>query len=221
MEKNIKHLIELVKKYGTDKDMSSYAQKYGEMWCGLKEDITSILEIGVGTLIPGTPFSFSHIRQYFPHYLPGGSLRVWKDYFKKAEVYGIDIVEDCLIDEERLKTFIADSMNREMCDEQLKDLTFDIVIDDGNHNSINQLTTFQNFFHRVNDDGFYVVEDVGWGDDKTYMYEKYRSEFQEIANNHEFFVHGPLIVIRKTNTKLGEIGYHQFLLNIHNSINPL
>lgn len=190
-------LHDLVEKYGTDKNISGYTQKYMELWEKYRNDIQSVLELGVGTLIHGTPFSFSHIRQHYDHYEPGGSLKVWRDYFPNANIYGIDINEDCLIEEERLKTFIVSSTDKEKCDEQLGDLTFDIIIDDANHNAINQLTTLQHFFHRVNDNGYYVIEDVGWGEDKTHLYSVHKDEVDKVVGANDFSMWRTLIIIKK------------------------
>ena len=42
---------------------------------------------------------------------PGASLRVWRDYFPNAIIYGADIDKDILFAEERIKTFYIDQLD--------------------------------------------------------------------------------------------------------------
>jgi hypothetical protein len=39
--------------------------------------------------------------------------------------------QDCMFEEDRIKTFLFDSTNMNECNAALGDLTFDIIIDDG------------------------------------------------------------------------------------------
>ena len=103
------NLFELVEKYGTDKTLSKYTYTYDTLFEKIKDSTTSILEIGLGTLDPTMPSSFKGNTIHFEHYKPGGSLRVWRDFFPNAQVYGVDIAKDCMFKEERIKTFLFDS----------------------------------------------------------------------------------------------------------------
>ena len=42
---------------------------------------------------------------------PGASLRVWRDYFVNANIFGGDIDEKVLFEEDRIRTFFVDQLN--------------------------------------------------------------------------------------------------------------
>ena len=151
-------LSEIIDLYGSDKNLSNYTHAYEHFFRPIKDDIKSILEIGIGTLVPGAKSSMYPVTDR--PYKQGASLRAWEHFFPNAKIYGGDIQEDTQFEEGRIKTFLFDSMNTEQCHEQLKDLSFDIIIDDGNHDAIAQIRTFYNLISRVNKGGIYVIEDI-------------------------------------------------------------
>lgn len=195
-------LFELVKKYGTDKSLSGYTNTYQSIFSPIKEKVTSVLEIGLGTLNPEIPSSFAGNANIFEHYKQGGSLRVWKDFFENAQVYGIDIAKDCMFEEDRIKTFLFDSSHKDYCDFYLKDLKFDIIIDDGNHDPQYQIKTLNNLFRRLKDGGFYVIEDLGGysyngNGNKPELLVDYLADFLSIVGENEYTNFGNHVVIRK------------------------
>lgn len=151
---------ELIEKYGTDKTLSNYNVVYGEIFKKIKFDVTSVLEIGVGTMLPYHS-TFCGIKNHYPHYSTGNSLRVWRDYFPNAFIHGVDIGEDCLIEEERIKTFIFSSTVHYKCLENLFNHKYDIIIDDGDHLALSQLLTFKNLAPLLKENGYYFIEDIG------------------------------------------------------------
>lgn len=188
---------ELVKKYGTDKTLSGYTQTYESLFLSIKDKATSILEIGLGTQDPSIPSSFVGNGNLFEHYKQGGSLRVWRDYFPNAEIYGVDIAEDCMFEEERITTFLFDSSNDDDCKQQLKNLKFDIIIDDGNHDPKYQIKTLRNLFPQLKNNGFYIIEDIGGYSGTEELLVDYIEEFNELTNGHEVINKGNHIVIQK------------------------
>jgi hypothetical protein len=93
----------------------------------------------------------------------GGSLQMWKDYFgTQAKIYGLDIDPRCKeLEEDQIEIFIGDQANRDF----LKELTnkigpIDIVIDDGGHTMVQQITTFEELFPSISERGIYLVEDL-------------------------------------------------------------
>ena len=155
-------LDELIIKYGSDKSLSAYNLGYANIFKEIRHNIKSVLEIGVGSLVSNNS-CFAGIKQYYPHYTPGGSLRAWRDYFPNAFIHGVDIGEDCLLEEDRIKTFIFSSSSLEGCRKNLFNFKYDVIIDDGCHNAMTQLLTFKNLAPLVNDGGFYFIEDLGGG----------------------------------------------------------
>jgi hypothetical protein len=198
-------LFELVEKYGTDKTLSKYTYTYDELFNNIKYKTTSILEIGLGTLNPSIPSSFSGNTQHFSHYKPGGSLRVWRDFFPNAQVYGIDIAKDCMFTEERIKTFLFDSAEKEYCDYYLDNLEFDIIIDDGNHDPKYQVKTLKNLFPKLKENGIYIIEDIGGYQGTEELLIEYLDEFNALTKGYNIVNKGNHIVIVKTKKEVVEV----------------
>ncbi|MGH9338790.1 MAG: hypothetical protein ACRD1R_04180 [Acidobacteriota bacterium] len=130
----------------TDKamDVHGFTELYEHLFYPLKDDSIRICEIGVAY---------------------GGSLTMWRDYFPKAEVYGIDIFDFDLshLDTARIHTFIADQADRD----DLRSFIeahgregFDIILDDGGHRMDQQQVSLGYLFKSVKPGGYYVIEDV-------------------------------------------------------------
>lgn len=92
----------------------------------------------------------------------GGSLEMWRDYFPKATIYGIDIDPKTELDSDRIKTFVANQADRA----QLKSFIdkfggqFDMILDDGGHTMDEQQVSIGFLFPYLKPGGFYVIEDV-------------------------------------------------------------
>lgn len=151
----------LFQKYATDKVVSGYHLVYKDLFANIKKDEISLLEIGIGTLNHG-PSNMVQWKEKNESYFPGASLRAFKEYFENGLIYGIDLQEDCFIEEDRIKTFLIDSTDSEVCDSTLNNLSFDIIIDDGDHSSESQIKTFNNLYKRLNHGGFYFIESVAF-----------------------------------------------------------
>jgi len=91
----------------------------------------------------------------------GGSLAMWRNYFKKGVIYGLDCRPECKDYEgERLHILIGDQVDVGFLGKIATDIHFDIIIDDGGHKMIEQLTSFNILFPALSDGGIYVVEDL-------------------------------------------------------------
>jgi FkbM family methyltransferase len=201
-----KNLDFYIDKYYTDKKISGYSQAYEFLFNEIRGDVSSVLEVGVGSLDVNVEGHFLQIQNlYYPEYKQGGSLRVWRDYFPKAQVHGIDIAEDCIISEERINTFICDSRNKKELDQSLQASTYDIIIDDGLHKAEAQLQTLKNLFGRVKFGGFYIIEDLGGGGDAINLFADRKDEVVPVIQDHEYFWNGNYIVIKKTGSRKGQL----------------
>lgn len=154
-------LFQLMNEYGSDKSLVSYTRIYHILFSKLRYNPMNILEIGVGTMDKECRDNFAGNLLLFPNYKPGGSVRAWRDYFENSQVYGIDIGEDCVIEEDRLNTFVCNSMDKEEVDSHFEDDFFDIIVDDGAHLPESQIKTFSNFFPKLKKKGIYCIEDTG------------------------------------------------------------
>lgn len=177
----------LFNKYGSDKDRNGYTPFYDSLFKGLRQDPVALLEIGIGTMIPGAPSSM--VGYSLPGYAPGGSLRAWRDYFPNGDINGCDIQQDTQFTEERITTRLANSTSRAEVDAVLGDKQFDIIIDDGSHYDEHQVQTLRNLWHRVKPGGFYIIEDIQ-------PWSRMSTEFREDVQN---FVGVPMFFTEKKN----------------------
>ena len=142
-------LAELSVRYGSDKwgALHQYPRHYERHFAPLRDRRLTILEIGIGGFDDAA--------------LGGASMRMWKRYFPRALVYGIDILDKSPLDAARMTTILADQSDAEQMSKVGERFgPFDIVIDDGSHVSRHVLTTFRALFPHVRRDGLYVIEDL-------------------------------------------------------------
>lgn len=103
------------------------------------------------------------------------SIKLWLDFFKNANIYGIDINKIYFTDD-RVQIFKGDQSNMN----DLKKIVNKIgkcgfIIDDGSHVPKHQLDTFNYLFDKCLDyGGIYIIEDVEtsyWKKSKLYGYD--------------------------------------------------
>lgn len=93
------------------------------------------------------------------------SLRVWRQYFPHAHIYGYDINDFSFFEQERTVTFRGDQSSRDDLGRFLAehgDGGFRLVIDDGSHASSHQQVSLAALFPHVDPGGLYVIEDLQW-----------------------------------------------------------
>jgi hypothetical protein len=93
----------------------------------------------------------------------GGSLGMWKSYFGAGcTVYGVDIEESCRAYEAQgVRVFIGDQADRAFWRRFKQEAPkIDLVIDDGGHEPLQQLTSFEELFPHLNPGGVYLCEDI-------------------------------------------------------------
>ena len=193
----MKTLQEIINKFGSDKNLSGYTPTYTELFESIWDKNLNLLEIGIGTVIPGAQSSMSNTQ--IQNYKPGASLRVWKEYFSYSFIYGGDIQKDTQFTEDRIQTFLFDSTNKEECDDFLKDMQFDIIIDDGWHKWEAQKDTITNLFSRVKVGGYYIIEDIEQGGGSALFNDEFEN-LKKIVENNDIKSNSAknLIVIHKT-----------------------
>ena len=96
--------------------------------------------------------------------LNGGSLEMWRNYFPKAKIVGIDINPDCR-DHEQVDKNIFVRIGDQSNEKFLQDLTdefgeFDLILDDGSHHVDHVNRTFQYLYPNLKDGGIYFIEDT-------------------------------------------------------------
>lgn len=149
-------LSKLARLYGTDKYEHDYCSIYEHLFREIKYKKLRILEIGIGG---GANTKFG-----------GNSLKMWAKYFPNGEILGIDLYDKSLLDYRRIKTYQGNQTD-EIFLSQFQGL--DIVIDDGGHVNPDVIKSFEILFPRVNEYGFYIIEDV----ENSYWQESGGNEF--------------------------------------------
>lgn len=92
----------------------------------------------------------------------GGSLEIWQNILPLgSHIYGVDVKSICAEAQynEYIKVLIGDISKGELIDNELKNIIFDVVIDDASHFFDNILANFNNTFEKLNLGGLYIIED--------------------------------------------------------------
>lgn len=167
-------LTELANHHGTDKGTIGPSDAWGawnytDIYEGFLEPYRSarisILEIGLGVTGDHWASRIVHGRNSEG----GASVKLWRDYFTKATIYGIDVNSASYLDDERIHTFVADQGDPDKLRAFMEDAgqpQFDIVIDDGSHRPHHQQISLEFFFPHLKPHGLYIIEDLNerdWG----------------------------------------------------------
>jgi 8-demethyl-8-alpha-L-rhamnosyltetracenomycin-C 2'-O-methyltransferase len=142
-------LAELAVRCGTDKwgALHQYPVHYQRHFGALRDRQLTILEIGVGG--------------YQDAGDGGQSLRMWKHFFPRAVIHGLDIEDKRHFGQPRIVVLQGDQSDgdslRAIAEEHGP---FDIVIDDGSHMSPHVIGSFAALFRYVRPEGWYVIEDL-------------------------------------------------------------
>lgn len=143
-----KDLNQLALIFGTDKWGSHwYTQHYQRYFWNLRRSRLNVLEIGVGG--------------YEDSAAGGESLRMWKAFFRKSRIVGIDLLDKTRFRERRIDIRQCDQTDSTALIRLSEEYGgFDIVIDDGSHVSSHIINSFQVLFPRLRPNGIYAVEDM-------------------------------------------------------------
>lgn len=161
-------LCEIMGRNGSDKgnkDLArshNYTTVYYKLFKNLKQEPLNIFELGLGTNNVDVPSNMGQNGR------PGASLYGWAEFFPKSKVYGGEIDKRVLFNTERIKTFYCDQTNAEVISEMwnndtLRNLEFDIIIEDGLHQHKAQICFFRNSIHKLKPGGYYIIEDFNHG----------------------------------------------------------
>lgn len=129
-------------KYGTDKwGKHNYTPYYYDLFKNSRKWVKKVLEIGVAE---------------------GAGIRMFRDFFPNAIIYGAEIDEKRCITEERIEVFKCDQSS-------VNDLAYlldkcgsdiDIIIDDGSHDPKHQIITALTLMPLLKKETLYIIEDV-------------------------------------------------------------
>lgn len=146
----------LAKKYETDKggrhlrygggDSSmthEYTPIYWDLLHSRRESARNVLELGINS---------------------GASLRMWREFFPNAQIVGLDSSAACLVQEDRITSYACDCGDiddTKRVQALLRNVEFDLIVDDASHFPEHQGLTVKMWSHRLTPDGILVIEDIG------------------------------------------------------------
>ncbi|MFJ4873435.1 hypothetical protein [Streptomyces sp. NPDC088757] len=141
-------LGELSLRQGSDKwGLHFYTPHYDRHFGPLRDRPLKILELGIGGY--GNPAS------------GGGSLRMWKRFFPRSVIYGVDVFDKSPLREQRIHTVEGDLSDAGFLESLGRDLgPFDIVIDDASHGNEDLIAAFKALFPYVRPGGLFAAEDL-------------------------------------------------------------
>jgi hypothetical protein len=92
----------------------------------------------------------------------GASLRMWKEYFPNAQIYGFDIDARFMVSADRIKTYTCSQTDEKNIENIISEIGdgFDLIIDDGDHDTVVQQKTLGIFFKYLKSQGIYIIEDL-------------------------------------------------------------
>ena len=125
-------LSELGRAYRTDKYDLGYLDEYERFLGPIRNKAKYVIEIGIG----------GHDKKESGGY----SLKMWSNYFKKAKIIGLDIVDKSFLNSKRIKTYKCDQSNPDQINKITNNISLDLVIDDGSHFVNHQLISFKTLF---------------------------------------------------------------------------
>ncbi len=179
---NKSELCEIGRKYDTDKSSQRdkvtnerhchpYTLFYESLFRNNKNDNLKIAELGIG-----------------------GSLLMWKEYFKNSQIYGLDYNLNLIeyfknhFDNDRIHLSLIDVQDRHNIIFTFSNLNeyFDIIIEDTTHNFEDQIRVIENVYPFLKPGGMLIIEDIF----KSYKEEDYITRLSPILNNfqHYYFV---------------------------------
>jgi len=137
-------LTKLANKYGCDKGTvhrgkHGYTFYYFNKWKEIRYKVKNIFEIGINQ---------------------GASLRMLRDFFPNATIYAIDVLPERIFQSERIKTYLCNATEETDLNNLLKGINFDIILDDGGHNNIDQQLSLSYLFKYLKHGGMYIIEDL-------------------------------------------------------------
>ncbi len=131
-----------------------YGISYDALFSPLRNERFALLEIGLdaATYAGGRPAD-------------APSLRVWREYFPRATLYGYDLHDFSFLDQRDTHLFQGDQSSRADLSRFVESAgrpQFRVVLDDGSHASSHQQISLAALFEHVEPGGMYIIEDLDW-----------------------------------------------------------
>ena len=152
----------------------NYTTFYYSIFKDIKDKELRIFELGLGTNNITIPSNMGSNGR------PGASLFGWSEFFPNSKIFGADIDSNILFNTDKIKTFYCDQTNpniiHNMWNESQLQENFDIIIEDGLHTFNANVCFFENSIHKLNNNGYYIIEDIKKSD--LYLFKNKISEWK-------------------------------------------
>ena len=138
-------LTAIGERHGTNKTRESVKRRpltqiYELYLAGRRDEALTIVEFGVEA---------------------GGSVRMWRDFFPRAQVIGVDVVADRVqYADDAITILIGDQKDPKILAQIAQRGPIDLVVDDGSHRAEEQQACLLALWPHLAPDGIYVVEDI-------------------------------------------------------------
>lgn len=139
-------LDELGCRHGTEKGSNAagckhnYLPFYEQFLAPLRDQPITLLEIGVDR---------------------GNSLRMWRDYFLRGRIVGVDCLDFRQLAGDRIEIDLADQNQPADLDRIAGQYgPFDVIVDDAGHDPNSQAFCYQYMLQYLKPGGFYILEDL-------------------------------------------------------------
>lgn len=192
--RNSSELCEIGKKYDTDKSSQRsnvtnsrhchpYTLFYDTLFKNKKNELLEIAELGI---------------------LDGSSLLMWREYFKKANIYGFEY-NDSLInhfkqkyDNERITLSHIDVTNEESIKQAFSNsnIQYDIIIEDTTHYFEDQIRVIKNIYQYLKPGGILIIEDIF----KSYNENDYIERLNTVLENFQDYYFVSLDHVNRNST---------------------
>lgn len=159
-------LTNLAVEYGTDKwsRKHHYTPTYFELFKDRRKEVKKVLEIGVAE---------------------GAGLKMFRDFFPNAFIYGAEIDPKRMFESERIKVYRADQSNEFDLQMLIDNIgtDIDLVIDDGSHRPNDQIVSCIKIFPQLDKGATYIIEDVGM--DISEQLAEFNPEVKKVGHRYD------------------------------------
>ena len=180
----------------------TYADFYSMLFGPLRTNVKRVFECGIGTNNPNLASSMGANGK------PGASLRVWRDFFPNAHIFGGDIDPNILFQEDRISSYYLDQTDGDSIKtfwEQVSHSDFDLIVDDGLHTFEAAISLFKNSHSKLSSQGIYIIEDVS-----PETWQRYIEYFGDLSTIDR---HANFVTFKNPNRKFGSGGLVVILPN--------
>lgn len=149
-------LAALFNEHASDKsNYHNYHCFYGPV-LGERDCVSGVLEIGLGTS------NTDVVSNMGAQGSPGASLRAFREYLPRAQIYGADVDRRILFEDDRIKTYFVDQIDPESFSllDSVVPAGLDLVIDDGLHSPNANIVTLGFGMSKIRTGGWVAIEDI-------------------------------------------------------------